>query len=249
VIDPHDEIVGALRAVGNPRLGLHVAKDRGSGLEYLGVRMPALRRIARGPLGFTDAPEDEVLATWDRLWRESPYGEVLFAALEFYLPLARRGPRSELWPVVRGWIERVDNWAHADGLANLYSHLLERQQAAVYPTLQAWNSDDDEWRRRISLVSLIHYSGKNAVFLEPALMLPLVANCLGDDRYYVQKAVGWVLRELSGADLDAATTFIEEHLDTLGSIAFARAVERLGAGERAVLRERRRGLRGSSTPR
>jgi 3-methyladenine DNA glycosylase AlkD len=72
---------------------------------------------------------------------------------------------------------------------------------------------------------------------------------MGDDRYYVQKAVGWVLRELSGADLDAATAFVEEHLDTLGSIAFARAVERLGAGERAVLRERRRGLRGSSTPR
>ena len=55
------------------------------------------------------------------------------------------------------------------------------------------------WLRRISIVSLIHYSGKNAVFLPLERALPLVAACLDDEREQVQKAVGWVLREPGNA--------------------------------------------------
>lgn len=238
--DPHDELVAALRASGNATLGARVAEDRGSKLDYLGVRMPALRKIARGPLTFTSAPADEVLTTWDQLWHETPYGEVLFAALEYYLPIARKDTGPDLWPVINRWVDRVDNWAHADALSNLYSHVLHHHHDDVYPALLEWNAADDEWLRRISLVSLIHYSGKNAVFLDAGEMLPLVANCLDDERYYVQKAVGWVLRELTQADPEAASTFLDEHLDAFGTIAFARAIERHSPEERRALRSQRR---------
>ncbi|CAN5728513.1 hypothetical protein BH18ACT13_BH18ACT13_16690 [soil metagenome] len=66
----------------------------------------------------------------------------------------------------------------------------------MYPQLQAWNVDENEWLRRISIVSLVRYSVKNAVFLPLDKILPLVSSCLGDHRHYVQTAVGWVLREM-----------------------------------------------------
>ena len=81
-----------------------------------------------------------------------------------------------------------------------------REPDDVYPQLVTWNRSGDQWMRRISMVSLIHYSGKNAVFMPTEMVLPLVSNCL-DDPPPREKAVGWVLRETGNAHPDAVGRF------------------------------------------
>jgi 3-methyladenine DNA glycosylase AlkD len=232
----HDEVVAALREIGNPRFGAAVAKDRGSSLDHLGIRVPALRRRVKEGFSFYELSEGEVLAIWDRLWRTSPYGDVLFAALEYYAPLVRKRVSPALWPVVRHWPQRVDNWCHCDGLSSLYSWILASEPAKVYPQLEAWNRSADQWLRRISIVSLIHYSGKNAVFMPPDRVLPLVTTCLADEREYVQNAVGWVLRELSRAYPSEVRTYLETNIATISALALRRAVERSSPDAKAELR-------------
>ena len=219
----HDEVVRALRKIGDARRGAAVAKDRGSAMKHLGIGFPALRKRVKEGFSFYDLPADKVLAIWDRLWRTSPYGDVLFAALEYYVPRAKKKVNPTLWPVVRTWTERVDNWCHADGLSALYSWILASEPDAVYPQLRKWNRAEDQWLRRISLVSLIHYSGKNAVFVPPGRALPLVTACLRDEREYVQNAVGWVLREMGHAYPEAVSAFIKEHSATISPVALRRA--------------------------
>jgi 3-methyladenine DNA glycosylase AlkD len=232
----HEEVVAALREIGNPRFGADVARDRGSSMEHLGIRFPALRKRVKEGFSFYRLSEGEVLAIWDRLWRTSPYGDVLFAALEYYAPLVRRRVSPQLWPVVRHWPERVDNWCHCDGLSSLYSWILASEPAEVYPQLEAWNRTVDQWLRRISIVSLIHYSGKNAVFIPPERVLPLVTTCLADEREYVQNAVGWVLRELGYAYPTEVRAYLEENIGTISAVAFRRAIERNSPGAKAELR-------------
>ena len=184
---------------------------------------------------FYELPADKVLAIWDRLWLTSPYGDVLFAALEYYAPLVRKRVPTSLWPVVRHWHERVDNWCHSDGLSSLYSWILASDPQSVYPQLEMWNRTDDQWLRRISLVSLIHYSGKKAVFVPLDRALPLVTTCLQDEREYVQKAVGWVLREMGNAYPDEVRAYIERHIATISSVALRRAIERRSPAVKAEL--------------
>ena len=140
-----------------------------------------------------------------------------------------------LWAIVRHWHERVDNWCHSDGLSSLYSWILASDPGAVHPQLEAWNRSDDQWLRRISLVSLIHYSGKNAVFVPIDHVLPLVTTCLQDEREHVQKAVGWVLRELGHAYPDEVREYIEEHITTISAVALRSAVERRSPRVKAEL--------------
>jgi 3-methyladenine DNA glycosylase AlkD len=185
-------------------------------------------------------PEEQVLEIWDALWKTSPFGEVLFAALEFTAPVVRKQVSPRLWAVVRHWSNRVDNWCHSDGLSAIYSRILESNFAETYPQIESWNLDDNEWLRRISLVSLIHYSGKNAVFLPLNRVLPLVSNCMDDERTTIQSAVGWVLREMGGVYQDEITEFLETHADKMGAQAFSRALERLSPGEQIRLREMRK---------
>ena len=101
--DYHREVVAALTAIGNPARGLAVQQDRGSQLAHLGVTFPTLRKRVREGFSFYRLPEAQVLAIWDALWKTSPYGEVLFAAIEFYAPVVRRQAGAEIWPVVRSW--------------------------------------------------------------------------------------------------------------------------------------------------
>ena len=236
----HREVAEALTAIGNPAFGEAVRQDRGSQLEHLGLTFPDLRRRVRQGFSFYKLPEAQVLEVWDALWTTSPYGDVLFAALEFYAPVVRKHVNPGLWPVVRQWSGRVDNWCHSDGLSAMYSRILESRLAEVYPQIVSWNIAEGEWLRRISLVSLIHYSGKNAVFLPLKKVLPLVSNCLDDQRHHVQMAVGWVLREMGHVYGREVTKYLEAHAERMSTSAFSRAIERRSSPERTRLREFRK---------
>lgn len=232
----HLEITKALTAIGNPAFGKAVQQDRGSKLKHLGIKFPALRRRVKQGFSFYELPEEQVLKVWDSLWSSSPYADVLFAALEYYLPIVKKQVPANLWSVVKGWTPRIDNWCHSDGLSSLYSRILENDPKEVYPQLVEWNRAEGEWLRRISLVSLIHYTGRNAVFMPLKKVLPLVSNCLADERYYVQTAVGWVLREMGQVHQSEITKYLETNAGRLSTPAFSRAVERLSIKERARLR-------------
>jgi 3-methyladenine DNA glycosylase AlkD len=233
----HREVIQALTAIGNPTFGKAVQQDRGSKLKHLGIKFPALRRRVKQGFSFYELPEEQILEVWDALWHLSPYGDVLFAALEYYLPIVKKQVPANLWSVVMDWTPRIDNWCHSDGLSAIYSRILESNQKEVYPQLLEWNQAESEWLRRISLVSLIHYSGKNAVFMPLKKVLPLLTNCLDDQRYYVQTAVGWVLREMENVHSSEIIKYLEVHAEKMSAIAFSRAIERLNLKERTRLRQ------------
>ncbi|MEO1056216.1 MAG: DNA alkylation repair protein [Actinomycetota bacterium] len=239
----HAEVLDALATVasetGMTGRGELVRADRRSQYQYLGLRTPdRRRRVARG-FSFTSGADQHVLTTWDGIWNDTDNGDVLFAVLDFYLARGVDHIVDDFWRTSAGWIDRVDNWAHADDLARLYSYALEADRDGVYPTLEQWSHTESEWRRRVSVVSLIHYSGKNAVFMPIEPCLDLVANCVADPRDTVSKAVGWVLRELLATYPDEVTEFLQLHVAAMPAPAFRRATERLPAEQRQRLRSAR----------
>lgn len=223
----HEEVVAALRAIGNPQRGLAVQQDRGSQLEHLGIGFPALRARVKQGFSFSQRPFDEAFQIWDALWLRTPVGDVMFAALAFLEHVVKKQVPPTLWPRLVQWPDRVDNWCHADMLAGVNAHVLHANPAAVMPQLLAWSRDEGhEWKRRIAMTSLIHYSGRNAVFLPPAQMLPVLANVVGDARATVQLALGWVLRELDRDHPAVVDAFLAEHAAHIGAPARRRALER-----------------------
>ena len=84
-------------------------------------------------------------------------------------------------------------------------------------------------------MSLVHDGGKHAAFVPPELVLPLIEPCLPDPRPGIQKAVGWVLRELATTWPDETIDFLDRHRANLSRIALRRATERLDPDQRAAL--------------
>ena len=94
-----------------------------------------------------------------------------------------------------------------------------------------WNQKSGQeysWFRRQSLVSLLYYSRLRRVVLPCEFLLEMVAAQLEDEDYYVQKAVGWTLREIYNIYPQRVTEFLQANVDKVSSHAWQAASEKLG---------------------
>lgn len=239
------EIYAKLKPSGDSSRSAFTKNYMKSRLEFLTIKVPVMRQIAREGFSFYDRSPEEILAIWNAVWFSSSCFEVMCIPL-FYYDRQGRKISPATWPTLSTWSEHIENWAHSDSLASVYSYLLAQNFDEVYKVLQTWNKAENQWLRRLSMVSLIHYSGKKAVFLPLDKVLPMLENCLDDERPYVQKAIGWVLREANYGYHAGISAFIEQHLADLRSIAFSAATERFSETERGAFVERRKALRAQS---
>ena len=163
-------------------------------LPYLAVCLPDLQRLVREGFSFYELSDKEILEVWNRIWRTTNLHDVMTLPLVYYRWKSST-LTAEHFRVFRGWIERIENWAHADQLCQLLSMLYEIHPTLVEPTLRQWNRSRNPWKRRASVVSTIYYASKKRTPPSRKIVLSLIEPLLQDKDLYVQKGVGWQLRE------------------------------------------------------
>ncbi len=238
----HEEVREALSQIGNPSLGTKIALDRRSSLEYLGVRFPARRKIVSAGFSFSDLDDEQVLRIWNDLWMNSTNGDVMFCALDYCKNQLKRAVNLENWSTVRNWVERVENWAHSDELCTIYSTYLALNDPVCWNDLDKWNRSDKEWYKRVSIVSLLRNSTKYPTYVPFERARPNLERCLEDRRFYVEKAVGWVLGEFRKDYPSQVDQFLSVNLKAISSPVLTRALERATREERRQWRQRKKEL-------
>lgn len=208
-VAPGDEALAALVAEVEARLkraaeqvpdGQAAFRQRyhGAVLPHLGLTLPQQRACFRQGYSFSDRAARDQLVIWDRVWRTGCSHETRSQALFFGQSLRDHAVLARCWPTLRGWVDLVSDWPHSDGLSATYVRVLEAAPDKVYPVLRRWNRARNPWKRRQSIVSLLYYGSMRARPLPAAQVLPLVAPLIADPDRFVQKGVGWTLRECHG---------------------------------------------------
>jgi 3-methyladenine DNA glycosylase AlkD len=132
------------------------------------------------------------------------------------------------------WVERVEHWWHSDGLSALLVRVLEHDRELL-TTLQQWNQSDNPWKRRQSIVSLLYYARMRKRILPFDEMIVLVENLIDDQHYYVQKGVGWTLRELFNVYPNNTFKFVQRNAAAISSIAWPAVVEKMSQQQKDVV--------------
>jgi 3-methyladenine DNA glycosylase AlkD len=96
-------------------------------------------------------------------------------------------------------MDRCGCWEHCDDLAKIYATVVEANPSWSMPSLKKWNCSGNPWKRRQSMVSLIEYARKRTRLLPFAELIAFVEPLLDDDEDYVQKGLGWTVREIGNA--------------------------------------------------
>ena len=206
----------------------------------LKLSTPGVRKLVAAGYSFYAESAEVVLDIWEYIWNTSGYVEVMHQALYYYQrrSLNRRETRRILT-----WVERCRDWPHSDDLSKIYADVVEAHPEWIVPTLERWNRSDNPWQRRQSVVSLIEYARKRTRFLPFEKLIGFVVPLLDDDDYYVQKGVGWTIREIGNAYPDETAPFMAEHAGRLAPPAWTGATKNLDPDTKDRLRAIRRGSR------
>jgi len=210
-------------------------------LDAVQGNVPTHRRESKKAYSFSKSPFTEQLAIWDELWRTNNNFWIKLHAF-FFLErhLKKESELLEMWPVIVRWQDDVDDWGLCDALAKIYTKILEVNEPVVYLQLKAWNSDADLWKRRQSVVSLLYYSRTKKQFLTFSQVEQLIAPLLTDKEYYLQKGIGWSLRELHTVYPKETFPWLKIRIKSISSIAFTIAIEKMSTEMRNELKAVRR---------
>jgi 3-methyladenine DNA glycosylase AlkD len=212
----------------------------GTSHDFIGLSVPAQRRVFLQGYSWKNLPLEDQTDIWDHIWKHTAVYEVMTQALFFFTKNRDLLSTNILWNRLHPWAERIDNWAHSDGLSEVYACLLEKDPDGIYPCLADWNRSENPWQRRQSLISLLEYSKKRKKVLPVDKLLPLVKNLLADKDLFVQKAVGWSLREIGNVYPGKTWEFLTAHHHQLSPAAFSAAIEKLSPEEKETLKTLRK---------
>ena len=214
------------------------------GFVRLNLRVPAVRKLTKTPYHFLDQSRLSVAQQWNYIWRNTPYYEVACQALYYYQHSSLE--RHEI-KIIQQWINRCDCWEHSDDLSKIYAQSIEENPSWLLPTLKQWNQSNNPWKRRQSVVGLIEYASKRQRVLAFDVLIDSIENLLADDQYYVQKGLGWTLREIYNLYPALTLEYISAKLTLIHPIAYSAATEKLDPQIKAQLnrirKEHRQGLK------
>lgn len=212
----------------------------GTAFPVLGITTPQTRDRFRQGYTFSALPADEQYAIWKYIWQHSRQFDTMTQALYFLEKQAQHFEPVWLCSELQQWLERIDNWAHSDMLTHHFAALMESSPALMYPILQRWNTDPNPWKRRQSILSLLDYARFRKKYPAFTKIIRLVTPLLNDPDVFVQKGVGWCLRECHAVYPEHTLQYVFKQHARLSSIAFASATEKYPKAQKEKLKSLRK---------
>jgi 3-methyladenine DNA glycosylase AlkD len=129
-------------------------------------------------------------------------------------------------------------WAHVDYLVTKVIGPLLEGDASLPRRVRAWAKDPDFWVRRVALLAQLGALRRGGG--DFALFAVIAAPMLGEGEFFVRKAIGWVLRDVSKKRPALVRAFLLDHGARASSITWREATKYLPAAMKREVEARRR---------
>lgn len=192
---------------------------------FLGLPTPRRRELlkpfiakARKEVKAQKIDRDFVEACWRAPEREFQYNALDYlAALKKYLT-----PEDIDW--LRTLVERKSWWDTVDRLDLLVGEVLWRHPDNAL--MLSWAQDVNMWVRRVA----IDHQRPRKDQTDTALLEEILTFNFGSKEFFINKAIGWALREYSKTDPQWVADFITRHREKMAPLSIREGGRRLPAG-------------------
>ncbi|MEU8795965.1 DNA alkylation repair protein [Spirillospora sp. NPDC048819] len=222
-------VLADLRAQGDPMRAENEKRYLKSDFVHFGVPVPALRKVAVSAVK-AQPTRDELVALAETLWGVTqeghPVHEARMAAVEVLVKRA-----ALLGPGDVGLAERFvrdsASWVYVDGIAEKVVGRLVVRYPDLGAALDAWVNDPYMWIRRTAVLALL--PGVRVGNPDLVRIDRFGDVLIGEREFFIRKALGWVLRELSKKDPGWVTEWVEARAAVISGVTLREAVRRLPA--------------------
>ena len=182
---------------------------------FLGIRVPVLRKLGNKYRGISLEEVSKLL--------HSKFHEERLLAVLMLVQLFKTGgdeEQKQIYNLYLDNIEFINNWDIVDISAGniVGAYLHQKDKALLYRLVYA----DNLWERRISIISTFYFIRQN----EFDDTLKIAEILLNDKEDLIQKAVGWMLREVGKREIEIEEEFLQEHYMKMPRTMLRYAIEK-----------------------
>lgn len=214
-----DHAIEDLAAEGNPQKAEEMAAYHKAPRRYLGVANPVID--GKSKAWRQELTLDERLELASGLW-DSDIHEARVAAAKLLTQARIRPDDTGAWRLIASWVPAFDAWAIADHASIAGQKRLVWDPARL-DEVEVWTGSEHMWTRRAALVMTLPWcrnrNPKADELLARERILGWAAGYVEDQDWFIQKAVGWWLRDLSKRDPDRVKAFLDTYGDTMKPFA------------------------------
>lgn len=160
-----------------------------------------------------DVDWDFVTACWEQNFREFQYVAIDYLFEVHDKLKAEDIERIEALITDKSW------WDTVDGLQKIVGYLV-----TIHPelkkTIRRWSKSENIWLRRSAIIHQLHFKATT----DTDMLSEIIEENLGTNEYFINKAIGWSLREYSKTDPDWVVDFVREHRDSLSKVSVNEAL-------------------------
>jgi 3-methyladenine DNA glycosylase AlkD len=166
---------------------------------------------------------DDYILLGEQLVSTGKYEEASFAIV--FLAAMKDRLKADHFERIGNWLENgIVNWGHTDALSGLVLSYFITKKIIEIESFKKWTKSASKWKRRSVPVTLID-TLKLDIPLER--MLAVIEPLMPDKDKFVQKGLGWFLREAWKKYPEKTEDFLLKWKDTCGRTIIQYATEKM----------------------
>jgi len=125
--------------------------------------------------------------------------------------------KIKTYVISKSWWDTIDFLCKVIGDIGL-------RDTKVKKLMEDWSVADNIWIKRTAIEHQLCLKDKT----DSALLEKIILNCLGSDEFFINKAIGWALRDYSKVNPKWVQDFITKHRDRMSSLTIREASKYIG---------------------
>ncbi|NER15744.1 DNA alkylation repair protein [Spongiivirga citrea] len=173
--------------------------------EFYGLTTTQRREIQKPFLIKTYLPEKSELEHLVKTLWERPQREYHYFAQELTFKYAKRLDKRDI-DLIEYMVTHKSWWDTVDMIATkLLGPYFKKYPDEIEPKVKQWLASDNIWLQRCALLFQLKYKDD----LDTDLLSRVINQLLGSKEFFINKAIGWVLREYGRTNPDWVINFVE----------------------------------------
>ena len=121
-------------------------------------------------------------------------------------------------PKIKEYIVNKSWWDTIDFLCKVIGDI-ETRDLRVKDLMLEWSKDDNIWIKRTAIEHQLNLKDKT----DDELLEKIIINCFGTDEFFINKAIGWALREYSKTNSTWVKEFINRYKNQMSDLSIKEA--------------------------
>ena len=189
---------------------IQMAKYLRNQFVFYGLKSPARRDAYHQIL-----KDEKKQIDWDLLdqaWNDK-HREMQYFVCDYLLAMEKYVSYDDLFKIEH-YVRTKQWWDTIDSLMKLYGYVGLKDQR-VDQLMLDWSKDPDKWVRRVAIEHQLLRKDK----MNTALLSQILENNLESDEFFINKAIGWALRDYSKTNPEWLSDFIDGNYNHLAKLS------------------------------